>query len=156
VAAGKEGLYLGFFRCFFSGLHCFFTVCRLRAFLAFPWQTAEPDVLQQLMGKVSQGCAAAALAAPSSAGEGTLVLIFLIFHWAFLLLFPPDFTRIKTLSFVYFLKMSFTSLHPVSKRLKRMENKGLCLHLLSLPLAPSPACFWTQGGILWPHLRADP
>lgn len=30
----------------------------------------------------------------------------------------------------------------------------------SLPLTPtadpSPACFWTQGGILWPHPQADP
>lgn len=38
-------------------------------------------MLQQLMGKVPQGLAAAALTAPSSTGEGTLVLIFLIFHW---------------------------------------------------------------------------
>lgn len=51
--------------------------------MAFPWQTVEPDMLQQLMGKILQGCSAAALAAPSSTGEGTLVLLFLISHWAF-------------------------------------------------------------------------
>lgn len=102
------------FHCFFSVVHCFFTVCRLRAFLAFPWQTVEPDMLQQLMGKILQGCSAAALAAPSSTGEGTLVLLFLISHWAFFFFFP-DFTKIRTLSFIYFLKMSFASFHIVSK-----------------------------------------
>lgn len=75
------------------------------------------------MGKVPQGCAAAALAAPSSTGEGTLGLIFLIFlRVVVFFLNPPDFSKIKTLSFVYFLKTPFTSFQPLSKCTKRMEN----------------------------------
>lgn len=57
VAAEKEGFQIAFelplsprFSLLYHGF-ALLLLCQLRALLAFPWQTAEPDVLQQLVGR---------------------------------------------------------------------------------------------------------
>lgn len=121
ICGCKEGGAFAWFFTAFALFRCFFVVCRLRAFLAFPWQAAEPDVLQRQMEKVPQECAAAALTSPSSTGEGTLVL-FSVLSTELFFFFLFSQTSVKSELFHILLR---NVLHFISPHLKmhKMDRK---------------------------------